>query len=206
MSGAAISRPLRNWLDTLAFDRDMIGRETSRGLDNKWRKAVRTAVANPRTYRVQRIDQIADRPLSHARGPVEFITATGKGQCGRQRTKRGTGISEKQTRFCELETVRRSRTTWSPSSLALNSTPSFVSASSITRVSSASSKSAAWSAVCQRRQQQHAIGNTFGTGQTNRASGAVDWVNGEDGRPSSHAVMMPRCLRSTACHRPQQKS
>ena len=60
---------------------------------------MRTAVANARTYRIQRIDQVADRPLAHARGPVEFVTAARKCQCRRQRPECGTGIAEKEARL-----------------------------------------------------------------------------------------------------------
>ena len=65
----------------------------------RW-KTVLAQVVDLTTELAQSIDQIADRPLMHARHALQREVATHHGQGGGQRTHRGTGVAhEKRNRF-----------------------------------------------------------------------------------------------------------
>ena len=89
VSGKAIRRPVRNWLET--SPRTLTtppGRQLAR-LDLQGRIAVVTEIGDVGAQLAQAIHQVADGALVHALDAAQGVIATGQGQGGGQRPKGG---------------------------------------------------------------------------------------------------------------------
>ena len=99
-SGSAMSSAVRNCEDTSPrtriFSNDNLPGRMSRG-----GKSLLPGVIDASTNAAQRVDQVADRPLVHARHAGEAIFAAGERERGGERTKRGACVPEEQ--ICLLD-------------------------------------------------------------------------------------------------------
>ena len=161
-SGSAISSADRNWLDTsprIAHRR--VRRARAPAPIASGGKPSVAEVADVGAERAQRVDEIADRPLVHARHAVELVVAAGERERGRQRAQRRAGVAEKQVarrltgNGAACAVARRSRAL--PRSRS-TSTPSARSASSIRSMSSASSRPVRRRVACARAPRAAACG------------------------------------------------
>ncbi len=67
-------------------------------LDRERRKAGIAEIANVGAKRAQRVDQIADRPLVHARNSRQLVMPAGKRKHGGERPERRAGVAQMQAR------------------------------------------------------------------------------------------------------------
>ena len=77
--------------------------KTSRRSDRQRRIALVAEIADVGTGLAQRVDEIADRPLVHARRSAQDVVAAGKGQRRGQRTEGRPGIAEEEIGLAHRE-------------------------------------------------------------------------------------------------------
>ncbi len=129
-----------------------------------------------RIERAERVDQILDRPLVHARQTVELVLAVCEREHRRHRSECRTGVAEVQLgralakpaagALDQGQTVREPRET---------NARACISASTMYRVSSDTSRSRiVVVAFRERREQQNAVRNAFRAGQPNGAAQAAN--------------------------------
>jgi hypothetical protein len=113
VSGKAISNAVRNWLDTsprtLTFPTAFICR---RYVQRRISGLAKVIDGGAQT--AQRIDQIADRPLVHARHARQAVFAAAQRERRGQRPESGAGVAEKQfgglDRKCAARAAHECRT------------------------------------------------------------------------------------------------
>ncbi len=124
----------------------------------------------------QRIDQVADRPLVHARHPRQPVLAPGQRQRRRQRAERGAGIAEKQLRLPDRKIPAAAGHAEHQRFQLLHIHAQHAQGIEHARGIVGQQHIAYFGrALRQRRQQQDAVGNAFRAGQRDRAARADQW-------------------------------
>ena len=157
--------------DVAAYPHRATGANGS-GLEMEGRVTRVAEIGDVRPQLAQTIDQIADRPLVHARHALQHVVATSERQRRGQRTKRRAGIAEEKLRLAHREF-----------SAATGNAPAFPTqgcnadakrpqgiehALGIIRSQQVAHLGFTFG---QRGKQQDAVGNAFRAGQANRSGG-----------------------------------
>ena len=139
-AGAAINRPLRNWLE---MSPRTVARAAGQsvGVDHDRRAAVAGFALRVRAELPQRIEQIANRPLAHPRDAVEPERAVPERHQRREKPHRRAAVGTEQVGFDRRNPAGRARRPPAFGRRRCDATaiPSSPSAAIITRVSSLSS-------------------------------------------------------------------
>ena len=153
-----------------------VQRELAR-LQVQGRKSVLAQIVNAAAKLAQRIDQVADGALVHARHAREFIVAAQQCQRGRQRAHGGAGVAHEQLALAVQELAAQPA---NHSGLAgLLNTAAHLSEGSQHHGGVVRGQQVMHHgfAPAQRRQQQHAVGNAFRARQMHSAVCAGQWRN-----------------------------
>jgi len=142
-----------------------------RGLDRQRGETFISEIINLRAHRAQRVDQIANRALVHARHAPHLVMAIRERQRGGQRAKGRAGIAEKQ--ICFLCGKKPADARYGKiAALAMLSpfnAQRFERFEHALRIVGSQQPFDFGCALRQRGQQQDTVGNAFGTGQNHRA-------------------------------------
>ena len=144
-------------------------------MNRQRRKSVIARIIDPGAQSLQRIDQITDRPLMHARDAIDAVFTTAKCQGSGQRAYRSAGIAQEQFGFFHRKGAVDPINFYGvlSSRLMLYAQRSQCR-KHVTGVIGFQHFAQRSLALRQCGQQQHAIGDAFGTRQQYRAAHCAD--------------------------------
>ena len=125
----------------------------------------------------QRVDQVADRPLVHARNAGQPVVAAAQREHRGQRPERGAGVAEEEVRALHRKRAARARARAGRAAPSSVSTRRPARASAVDhdlRVVGFQHVADARLAARERREQQRAVRDALRSGQPDRAADAAD--------------------------------
>ena len=169
-SGSAISSALRNCDETSPRTFGPFSREILRGVIPERRKSLGALVVDARPDAAQPVDQVADRPLVHARHAGEPVLAVAESERGGQRPERGARVAQEQ--ICLAYRERSARSNDRLDSLKSNAKAGKRVAHHLGVVGVEQAADLGL-ALGQRGEQQDAVGDALRAGEPHRAGGAA---------------------------------
>src|SRR6185295_8801962 len=154
------------------------------GVDDQGREAFLARVVDARADGAQRVDQVADRPLVHARDAREPVFAAAERERRGERPERGAGIAEKK--LCVFHRERAAHATHLLSGkLRAQFLQRLAHHPRVVGVEEARDLGLAFG---ERREEQHAVGDALRAGQAHRAARAARGLQLEDFSHCSRAA------------------
>ena len=138
-------------------------------MDGERRKALVGEIVDACAERAQRVHQVADRPLVHARHAREAVFAARKSQRRGERPERGAGVAQEELGLLDGESASH------PCDDGVVE-PNAQSAQRLAhhpRIVGVEQAADFGLALRQRREQQNAVGNALRAGQAHRAGRAA---------------------------------